>query len=104
MQVSLPKDLIRRRRVNRPWVAFAQAVLLANAWLFFKVATDAMAGGFVGAMIGAVFSLFVGRLAELVVFLGFVCGLVLGGVSGLVNGFRVLVKDASEELKKTDLE
>ena len=101
MKVSLPKNLIRHRRVNRPWVSFAQAVFLANVWLFCKVATDAIAGAFVGGMIGTVFSLFVGHLFE-VVPLACMCGFLLGGVSGLVNGLRVLINDASEEFKKTE--
>jgi hypothetical protein len=99
MQVSLPKNLIRRRRVTRPWLAFTQAVVLANVWLFFKVAGDAIFGGLVGAMIGVVVSLSPGVWLSLGAPLGFVCGFFLGGVTGFVKGIRVLVRDAAEAIQ-----
>ena len=101
MQVSIPKNLIRRRSVNRPWVTFAKAVFLANVWLLSKVAIDAMAGGILGGMIGAIVFLFNDVLGQVTMSLGLACGFLLGGVIGLVNGFRVLIKDASEEFKQT---
>src|SRR5438105_14172861 len=99
MRVLLHKRMILRRTSNRPWATLAKALVLSNICLLCWAALDAVIGCFFGAIVGTFVSSFIRVGAEDPVFLGLVCGYVVGGSIGLVNGVRVLVREASKESK-----